>query len=146
MTTATFTSNLGAFVKDHHEAIDVALKEAAKKYQSAVETRLAMGYKAGTFKTGKVAGSVEVSEPETMKGGARVVRVGTKVFYARFWEFGHINRYSRLFERVPVWRPVAVQQAQNLAAQMLTSYGSMMSVWKPRVGGAPTTSRGRRRA
>lgn len=138
---ATFTSNLPAFEKDHRSAVDKGLLNAAEKYRSAVEDRLRTGYKSGVFVTGDVAGSLEVSKPTTVKG-ARAVWVFTKNFVARLWELGHENKWTRRFERVPVWRTIAVSQGQQFAAEMLKTYKSMMMIWQPK---GSKSSRARRK-
>lgn len=141
---AMLTSNLPLFKRDFFTGVDQMIVAMADTYAAKVEERLKSGYKSGTFVTGKVAGSVKVGNPTTVRG-TRMVMVYTTDFKARLWEFGHRNRYTRQFERVPVWRPIAVSENQTIAAAGLNSFTEMKRVWdadyKPGV-----KKRGRRRS
>ena len=92
---------LGARIR---AAATQALVAAATVPANAVRLRLRGGYTSGRFVTGLSSASVTQSAPES-SGDAVLVRVGTNVKYAPFWEFGHFNVFTRKYERVEVWRP-----------------------------------------
>ena len=127
---AVFVNNIPEFTRDLAKTTDEALKQMGEAYRAAVEARLRRGYKSGTFVTGKTAGSVKVSEPVSIRGD-RVVHVFSKDFKTRLWEFGHRNRWTGLWERVPVWRPIAVDMGQELGSIALQSYADMKRYWNP---------------
>ncbi len=92
-----------AFAPAFRLAIDQGLVAAAYVYRNAVVSRLLRGYTSGDFVTPHVALTVGVSAAMTVDG-YRVVLVGTDTMYARYWEDGHYNIFTRRHERVEHWR------------------------------------------
>jgi hypothetical protein len=90
---------------------------AAYVAYNAVKRSLAGGYTSGLFVTGHVLNSVTVGDPEPTGDGGWQVSVGTNVLYALFWELGHMNTFTRRYERVEKWRPAAIDsRAQAIEA------------------------------
>jgi len=94
-------------------AIQDGLNAGAQHYANEEKRELAGGYTSGDFVTGNVLNSVTVV-PAQRVGAAWEARVGTNVMYALFWEIGHLNLFTRRFERVETWRPVLVREAGRI--------------------------------
>ena len=86
---------------------------AAYVYRNAVVERLMGGYTSGNFSHGGagVAGSVTIGQGTT----ASSIEIGTNVPYAGYWEFGHMNVFTRKYERVEHWR-LAFEEVQDAMA------------------------------
>lgn len=95
-------------------ARDAGLVAAAEVVRTAVKEGLRGGYKSGAFVTGNVLNSVQITPPMDDEGG-RAVRVFSDVDYALFWELGHLNLFTRKFERKEVWHPALIS---TTAAQL----------------------------
>lgn len=93
------------FAANWNAAVTAGLLAAAYAYVRPVKVRLMQGYTTGNFSHGGagVAGTVTVGDVDVGSGRANVA-VGTNVDYAAFWEFGHMNLFTRRYERVEVWR------------------------------------------
>jgi len=87
------------------DALDAGLIGAGYVYRNEVMRGLAGGYTTGAFVTGRVMNSVTISDPYDGDNGGRAISVGTDVDYAAFWEQGHMNLFTRQFERVEIWGP-----------------------------------------
>lgn len=107
------------------KAIDGGLIAAATVYVNAVKRGLRGGYTSGAFVTGALMASVTRTEPRN-EGVARVVRVGTNVMYAVFWELGHHNLFSRRYERKEVWMPELIRSAPAQRAAFQRVFERMM--------------------
>ncbi len=92
-----------AFASRFRQAIDNGLVAAAYVYRNSVVEKLTQGYTSGAFVTPHVALTVGVSAAMDLDG-SRVVLVGTDVMYALYWEAGHMNIFTRRYERVEHWR------------------------------------------
>jgi len=92
-----------AFAARARQAYDDGLVAAGYVYRNRVVEKLSQGYTSGAFVTSHVAGTVKVS-PVMDLDGSRVVVVGTDVMYALYWEAGHMNIFTRRYERVEHWR------------------------------------------
>ncbi len=92
-----------AFAPKFRQAIDNGLVAAAYVYRNRVVEKLSQGYTSGAFVTPHVALTVGVSAAMDLDG-QRVVLVGTDVMYALYWEMGHMNLFTRRYERVEHWR------------------------------------------
>lgn len=112
-------------------AASKALVGAAQLYRNAMQESLRNppdgGYTSGAWDHGMagVAGSVAVGEPED-SGDTISVGVGTNVVYAKFWEFGHQNLFTRQFERVERWRPTLDATADAITARFKKLFGALM--------------------
>lgn len=87
------------------DAIDAGLTAAGYVYRDEVMRALAGGYTSGDFVTGRLLNSITVGEPYDSDSGERAIAVGTDLDYAMFWEMGHMNLFTRKFERVEIWGP-----------------------------------------
>jgi hypothetical protein len=114
-----YRSRLPAVLGALARATDAGLTAAASVLQARVKRDLAAGYTSGDFVTGNVLNSVTVS-PITQEGPLRVIRVGTNakrngVSYPLAWELGHLNTFTRRFERKEVWVPALVAERATMA-------------------------------
>ena len=111
-----YQSNLPAVLAKMNAARDAALIAAAEVVRTEVKLRLRGGYTSGQFVTGNVWNSVKLSAPTDDPEG-RGVRVYTDVTYALYWEVGHLNTFTRKYERKEVWHPALLETApQQMAA------------------------------
>jgi hypothetical protein len=99
-----YKSNLPQVKSQMQRATEAGLLAAAAVVENKVKEGLRGGYTSGRFVTGNVMASVNHSEPEIGPNGSFIL-VGTDVSYALFWELGHVNLFTRQFERKEVWIP-----------------------------------------
>lgn len=123
---AQWVSHLAEFRARDERAQKAALVAAALVYENAMKRALTGGYKQGTFVTGRVRSSVTHSDPYLLGGTQWAIRVGTNVLYALFWELGHMNLFTRRYERVEKWRPTAVEQRVAIAKRYAAVYRHVM--------------------
>jgi hypothetical protein len=116
-----YTSNYSAVAGAFEDARKQALIAAATVLINDVKRGLRGGYTSGAFVTGNVIGSVTRDEP-LVTATEGVVRVGTNVPYALYWELGHHNAFTRKYARKEVWMP-ALSAA---AARMQDAYARTM--------------------
>lgn len=95
-------------------ATDVGLLAMATAYAEAIREALAQGYTTGAFVTGAAADSVVVTAVHDASGD-RAISVGTDLLYPLAWEVGHMNLYTRHYERVEIWGPLRDQMGPELA-------------------------------
>lgn len=124
---ATWKSDLPEFRRRHERASRAALIAAAIVYENAMKLALTGGYKRGTFVTGRVRSSVAHGEPYPIGPAQWAIRVGTNVLYALFWELGHMNLFTKRYERVEKWRPTLVEQRVAIATKYSEIYTAMMA-------------------
>lgn len=106
-----------AFAARLRQAVDNGLVAAAYVYRNRVVEKLSQGYTSGAFVTPHVALTVEVSPPRDDPERGRSVSVGTNVMYALYWEAGHMNIFTRRYERVEHWRISLLEtEAEQFAA------------------------------
>jgi len=111
-----YQSNLPQVTAGMRNARSAGLLAAAAVVENEVKRGLSGGYTSGDFVTGHVLSSVNHSEPIVDVSGAYIL-VGTDVMYALFWEIGHVNLFTRKFERVEIWMPALLStRAEQLAA------------------------------
>ena len=67
------------------------------------------GFTSGKFSTGWAINHITRTTPAL---GDWLIRVGTNVRYHLFWELGHMNLFTRKYERVETLRP-AVQETMD---------------------------------
>ena len=121
-------NNIGVVVRRMAEADRIALVAAAQVYRRAMTEALKGGYTSGAFYSGLqgVAGSVAVSEPDRdAKGG--FIYVGTNIEYAKFWEFGHNNYFTKRYERVEKWRPTLSATGPAIAERYRAVYAAKLA-------------------
>jgi len=107
------------------QARDAGLIAAAEVVKTEVKRGLRGGYTSGAFVTGNVWNSVTRTDP-TDENGVRVIRVGTNVMYALYWELGHQNLFTRKFERVEVWMPTFLSTADRQALAFARVFARFM--------------------
>jgi len=111
-----YSSNLPQVTAKMNAGTSAGLLAAAAVVENKVKDGLRGGYTSGRFVTGHVLASVNHSEPALDANGAYIL-VGTDVMYALFWEVGHMNLFTRRFERVEVWMPALFStRGEQLAA------------------------------
>lgn len=123
---AQWVSHLDEFRRRHERASKAALIAAALVYENAMKLALTGGYKTGAFVTGRVRSSVTHGEPYPLGPAQWAIRVGTNVLYALFWEIGHINLFTKRYERVEKWRPTLVEQRVHIAQKYSDVYRALM--------------------
>lgn len=116
------------------EATRAGLLAAAYVVYNEVKSRLRGGYTSGAFVTGNVLNSVTIAPP-ILEGNAMVVRIGTNVDYALFWEVGHFNLFTRRFERVEIWVPAFLDTIEQQRQAFLVAFAR---VWGADEGGGLT--------
>lgn len=112
------TNNTPEFRRRLRKAQAAGLLAGAQVLINGVKRGLAGGYTSGSFAQGNVLNSVTKS-PVYAEPDGLGIDVGTNVPYALYWELGHHNIFTRRYERVPVWVPVAEHEgpATNEAFQ-----------------------------
>lgn len=120
-------SNRGAVEARMAQAEADALTACAQVYRNAMTRALQGGYTSGRFYSGMqgIAGSVAVSAPGRDAKGAYIV-VGTNVEYGKYWELGHVNLFTRRFERVEKWRPTLDEKTPEILAVFQRVYARLM--------------------
>ena len=109
----SYKSNLPVVAARFRRARMAGLIAAATVLINAVKRGLTGGYKSGLFVTGNVRSSVTRSEPEIGPLGGEIL-VGTNVAYALHWELGHMNLFTRHFERKEVWMPALLSNKDQM--------------------------------
>ncbi len=136
-----YQSNLPAVRTQLQKATEAGLLAAAAVVENEVKTGLRGGYTSGNFVTGHVLASVTHSEPSLGPSGAFIL-VGTDVMYALFWELGHMNLFTRKFERKEVWMPALLStRAEQLAAFQRVYQRFMGGASGQRVAASPRSPR-----
>ena len=95
-------------------AQDAGLVAASVLLQNRMKVALRKGYTSGDFITGRSVNAVARTRPHDADGGGRQVEVGTSLLYNLFWEIGHVNRWTRKYERVEKWRPTLLDSRTDL--------------------------------
>lgn len=137
--TAKLSHNVPLFLRAHEAAEIAGLQAAGQVIVNHVKRGLRGGYTSGEFVTGNVINSVRMTEPERDRQGRWVIRIGSELLYAVFWELGHHNIFTRRYERVPVWVPAMVNYREEARAAYVRVYHRVM---RERTGGATLVSIG----
>jgi len=122
-----YTSNRPAAERTLYRAQDAALIAVGVAYQNRMKRALTGGYTSGDFVTGLSRNSVARTAPHDGPGGVRQVVVGTKLLYNLFWEVGHVNLFTRRFERVEKWRPTLLDSRADLQREYARVFGLVMA-------------------
>jgi hypothetical protein len=117
-----YQSHLPAVRSRLQQATGAGLLAAAAVVENRVKRELRGGYTSGAFVTGHVMSSVTHSEPAEDALGAFIL-VGTNLNYALFWEVGHMNLFTRRFERVEIWMPALLETRAEQRAAYQRAYG-----------------------
>lgn len=121
----SYESKIPAVVAKLRRARIAGLIAAATVLINAVKRGLTGGYTSGDFVTGNVRSSVTRSEP-SVDGAVGSIEVGTNVMYALYWELGHINLFTRNFERKEVWVPALFGSRQQIEAAYARAFRAVM--------------------
>lgn len=124
-----------AFRERYDRACQAGLVAAAEVFNGAVKAKLQRGYTSGRFATGAAAGSVvgptgsdaggEPSMPY-QDGDGWAIRVGTNEMYLLYWEVGHINLFTRKYERVEHWRTTMEEEGPAMSIAFAGAYKGVM--------------------
>jgi hypothetical protein len=100
----------------YREASRKGMDAAANVYEREVKRAHSDHYTSQAFRgTLNVRQSIRRTAPAaTPKGWA--VEVGTKLPQPLYWELGHINLFTRKYERRRIWVPTLIAQTQNIRA------------------------------
>lgn len=120
----TFQSNLPAVVERLRRARMAGLVAAADVYVEAMKRALRGGFTTGKFSDNTLADSVTRSEPDADGQG---IYVGTRWVYALMWELGHLNAFTRQFERQERWVPTFQEQRGNIRAAYARAFRAAMA-------------------
>lgn len=118
-----YMSHADAVIARIRQGIDAGLVAAAENVTTKIRTRLDRGYTTGAFAhhARGVAGRVMYTQPTDVPGG-RAITIGTSTVagfpYELAWELGHVNLFTRRYERVEVWRPM-LEQNRDLMVRIV---------------------------
>lgn len=122
-------SMAGTFTQRHRKATDDALVASAQELINGLKDPkplgLRGGYTSGRFVTGNLLGSIQATDPYTDKG-QRHISVYTDLDYAKFWEEGHNNRFTRRREQEERWRPTLQRKDEDILAVYARVYTRSM--------------------
>lgn len=122
-------SMAGAFASRHTRATDAALEAAAQELINGLKEQkplgLAQGFTSGAFVTGNLLNSIFSTEPYT-ENGTRHIAVYTDVMYAVYWEYGHLNLFTRKYERQERWGPTLRRKSDDMVAAYARVYSRFM--------------------
>lgn len=134
-----YTSNLAAVRAQLEQARDAGLIAAAQVVVNRVKQGLRGGYTTGQHVTGHVMSSVTRTDPVD-ENGVRVIRVGSDVDYALFWEVGFVPARGVFspglgrttqgpigMQRKEVWLPALMETAPEQAAAFARVFARFMS-------------------
>jgi hypothetical protein len=120
----------GTFAQRHARATDAALEAGAQELINGLKDTkplgLTQGYTSGAFVTGNLLNSIFSTEPYTANG-TRHISVYTDVPYALYWEMGHINAFTRKYEREERWYPTLIRKDEDIMAAYSRVYKRFMS-------------------
>jgi hypothetical protein len=126
-----FTDRSAAFRARYREAARLGVDAAANTLEREVaKAHDSTYYKGGAFRgTLQVRQSIRHSPPQDTPTGW-VSKVGTNKLPALFWELGHMNLFTRKYERNRIWVPTAQANIERMRRTFATVVARVM-------GGAP---------
>jgi hypothetical protein len=99
-----------------NRARTAGLDASADVVVGEVKRGLEGGFTSGDFDTGESVENVRKTAVTESPDGASV-RVGTELIHNLLWELGHLNVFSKQFERKEVWLPALLSsRAEQLTA------------------------------
>jgi hypothetical protein len=117
------------FEARHKRATDAALEAGANELVNGLKDMkplgLRGGYTSGDFVTGAVLNSIQATDPYT-EAGTRHIKVYTDVPYALYWEMGHINAFTKKYEREERWYPTLIRKDEDIMAAYSRVYKRFM--------------------
>jgi hypothetical protein len=90
-----------------------------------IRTRLRRVFTSGRFVTGVSANAVTVDEP-LRKGWGWEIVVETTLVSNLQWEVGAVNKFTRHYERVEIWRPIAFENRDRAAEAFARTFRRAM--------------------
>jgi hypothetical protein len=120
-----YTSYRATVEAQLRRAQDAGLVAASVMLQNRMKVALRKGYTSGDFITGRSVNAVARTLPHDVPG-ARQVEVGTSLLYNLFWEIGHVNRWTRKYERVEKWRPTLLDSRSDLQREFSRVFALVM--------------------
>lgn len=111
---AKWTSRIPETIEELTGQVVDRINAKADAYAEDVKAKLLQGYTTGAFVTGETAESVtvEYATPEQPQAS-----VGSDSIVAVAWELGHLDIFTRRFERVEHWRDAAIELAAKGATE-----------------------------
>lgn len=117
------------FTQRHARAVDAALEAGAQELINGLKDPkplgLRGGYTSGAFVTGNLLNAIFATDPYT-QAGTRHISVYTDVDYARFWEEGHENRFTRRREQQERWAPTLRRKDEDIFMAFARTYQRFM--------------------
>jgi hypothetical protein len=114
----TYTGGMAStFEQRHKRATDAALEAGAQELINGLKDTkplgLTQGYTSGDFVTGETLNSIQSTDPYTQEG-RRAISVYTDLKRALYWEYGHINAFTRKYEREERWYPTLIRKDEDI--------------------------------
>jgi hypothetical protein len=123
-------SMAGAFRSRHERATQAALTAGAQVVVNGLKDEkplgLRAGYTSGAFVTGNILNSIYTTDPQQDGGGWHVL-VATDVMYAVYWEYGHVNLFTRRYEREERWEPTLRRTRDEVVKAYQRVYARFMT-------------------
>lgn len=121
-----YVSFLSAVRSQMEAARDGGLIAAGEVYRTALKEDLRGGYTTGNFVTGETAATIQRTDPYDSPAG-RAVSVFTTHKPALYWFAGHINLFTRKFERVDKWTPALNRSTPEQLAAFERVFARLLS-------------------
>lgn len=120
------TDNSLKVLDRYRDASRMGMDAAANHLKVSVQKAFGSWYyKGGKFRsTLYVKQSIRRDGP-TWAGSGWEATVGTNKIEALYWELGHINTFTRKYERVQIWVPTGAAETQRIKdtfARVVTRY------------------------
>jgi hypothetical protein len=108
-----------------NRARTAGLDASADVVVGEVKRGLEGGFTSGDFDTGESVENVRKTAVTESPDGASV-RVGTELIHNLLWEIGHLNVFSKQFERKEVWLPSLLSTSAEQLAAFTTAHKKVM--------------------
>jgi hypothetical protein len=122
----TLTSHVPQVAEKMKQARRAGLMAAGQVVVDAVKEAIRGGFTSGDFDTGESVENVRMTDVSEDGNGASI-RIGTDLVYNLVWEIGHLNIYSRQFERKEVWLPTLLSTRQQQLEAYTTAFNAVMA-------------------
>jgi hypothetical protein len=111
----TVTDNSLRVMDRYRDAARMGMDAAANHLKVSVQKAFGSWYyKGGRFRsTLQVKQSIRRDGP-TWAGKGWEATVGTNKIEALYWELGHMNTFTRKYERVEIWVPTGAREVQAM--------------------------------
>jgi hypothetical protein len=127
----TYTGSMaGTFAQRHARATDAALEAGAQELINGLKDTkplgLTQGYTSGDFVTGDNVNAIFMTPVSAGPSGAKFILVSTDSPYALYWEMGHVNAFTRKYEREERWYPTLIRKDEDIFAAYARVYKRFM--------------------